>query len=81
MSAIDGVNNSLIQSQLANIQLRQEIDTKIAKKTLDMAKNQGEMVLKLLSTATDVVRQNTPAQRTTLGAIVSGLGQNIDLQA
>ena len=83
MSMIEGVNNSLLQSQLANIQLRQEIGTSIAKKTLDTARAEGDAVLSLLAEAVDFARQVNSSSRPilTVGAVVSGLGQNLDVSA
>ncbi|MBN2211157.1 MAG: hypothetical protein JW709_07150 [Sedimentisphaerales bacterium] len=78
MSGIGNVNNSLIQSQLASLQLQQAIDTKIAAKTLDNARTQGDAALKLLDAAAQVARQ-TGAQPT-FGQLVSGLGMNLDVE-
>ena len=83
MSAINSVNNTFLQSQLAGTQLREQIGYKIAAKTLDAARDQGDMVLTLLDSATDVARSAHADQTAapTYGAIVSGLGQNLDLSA
>jgi len=83
MSAISGVNNNLIQGQLANAQLRQQIDVKIAKKTLDATAAQGEAVVSLLEDAVEFSKQTTSASKPTLtfGSLVSGLGQNLDVRA
>ncbi len=81
MMNISNVNNSLLQSQLANIQLRNAIDYKVASKTLDVAHNQGDMVIKLLEQAAEVA-QAAPSDKLilTMGALVSGLGQNLDIR-
>ncbi len=83
MSAISNVNSNLIQGQLANAQLRQQIDVKIAKKSLDAAEVQGEAVISLLEEAVQFSKQTTSASRPTLtfGSLVSGLGQNLDIRA
>ncbi len=81
MTNISNVNNSLLQSQLTNIQLRNAIDYKVASKTLDVARNQGDMVIKLLEQAAEVA-QAAPSDKPvlTMGALVSGLGQNLDIR-
>ena len=76
MSGISNINNSLLQSQLTNLQLRRDINVKVASKTLDAARDQGAAVLQLLDQAADLA-QTAP----TYGALVSGLGQNLDLTA
>jgi len=83
MSAISNVNSNLIQGQLANAQLRQQIDVKIAKKTLDAAEVQGEAVVSLLEDAVKFSKQTTSASKPilTFGSLVSGLGQNLDVRA
>jgi len=81
MSSIGNVNNSLLQSQLSGIQLREEISYRVAAKTLDAARDQGDMVLTLLDKAADVARNtNQQNQIPTLGAVVSGLGQSLDIR-
>ena len=83
MSAISEVNNNLIQGQIASAQLRQQIDVKIAKKSLDAAEVQGEAVVSLLEDAVNFSKQATSASKPTLtfGSLVSGLGQNLDVRA
>ncbi|MCP4709079.1 MAG: hypothetical protein GY869_10670 [Planctomycetes bacterium] len=80
MSIISGVNNSLIQSQLATLQLRQNVDVGVAKKTLDHARMQGDAALALLDSAVQVAQgaEVIAKPRLTIGALVSGLGQNLD---
>ena len=80
MSSISNINSSLLQSQLENLQLRQTINVKVASKTLDVARDQGAAVLQLLDQATDLA-QTAPQSALTYGALVSGLGQNLDLTA
>lgn len=83
MSMMECVNNSLLNSQLANLQLQQEINTSIAQKTLDVARAEGDAVLTLLAEAADFARQanSTDPRPVTVGAVVSGLGQNLDIRA
>ena len=83
MSDISSVNNSLLQSQLANIQLRRDIDIKVARKTLDAAEAQGEAALALLDQAAELAQSmaSTGKPALTVGALVSGLGQSLDLHA
>ncbi|MBN2376951.1 MAG: hypothetical protein JXD22_11145 [Sedimentisphaerales bacterium] len=83
MSAISEVNNNLIQGQIASAQLRQQIDVKIAKKTLDAAEVQGEAVVSLLEDAVTFSKQANSASKPilTFGSLVSGLGQNLDVRA
>ena len=82
MSGISNVNNSLLQSQLAAAQLDQQISYSIAGKTLDAARNQGDMVLVLLDQAADVAKSSADQKpQLTYGALVSGLGQNLDVTA
>ncbi len=76
MSGISNVNQQIVQSQLAAAQTQQAIQVSIARKTLDAAKQEGTAVLKLLESATRI----SPAD-ITLGAIVSGKGQNLDVKA
>ena len=80
---ISGVNNSLIQSQLAGLQLRQNLDVSVAKKTLDHARMQGDAALALLDSAVQIAQGSDTANkpRLTIGALVSGLGQNLDCSA
>ncbi len=81
MTNISNINNSLLQSELTNIQLRSAISYKVAGKTLDVARNQGDMVVNLLEQAAEVA-QAAPSDKPalTLGALVSGLGQNLDIR-
>lgn len=81
MSTISGVNNNLVQAQLSGAQTRAAIDTEIAAKTLDMARDQGQMALKLLDEAAQIGEMGQGANAPGLGAIVSGIGQNIDVRA
>ena len=76
MSEISNVNQQIVQSQLAAAQTQQAIQVSIARKTLDTARQEGAAVLKLLESATQIA----PAE-ITLGAIVSGKGQNLDVKA
>lgn len=80
---ISGVNNSLIQSQLSALELRQNINVGVAKKSLDHARMQGDAALALLDSAVQVAQGAEVANkpRLTMGALVSGLGQNFDRSA
>ena len=80
---ISGVNNSLVQGQLAALELRQNINVGVAKKTLDHARMQGDAALALLDSAVQVAQGVEAANkpRLTIGALVSGLGQNLDRSA
>jgi hypothetical protein len=81
MSGISNVNNDLLASQLASLQLRQAIDVQVAAKTMDVARQQGDAVLTLLDSAAGAAQTMAAAQpRLTLGALVSGLGQNLDVR-
>jgi hypothetical protein len=81
MSGISNVNNDLLASQLAGLQLRQAIDVQVAAKTMDIARQQGDAVLALLDSAAGAAQTMTADQpRLTLGALVSGLGQNLDVR-
>lgn len=79
MSAMDGINNSILQSQLSAMQIRQAIDVKVAAKTMDMARDQGQAVLKLLDSAMQV--SNAADKTPTFGQLASGLGMNLDVKA
>ena len=82
MSTVNALDNRLIQSQLAAARLQNDIAVRVAKKGLDITRNQGEMVLSLLEEAAQLAKTSAgrpPAP--TLGSIVSGLGQKIDLKA
>lgn len=83
MSAISGVNETILESQLANLQIRQAIDVKVAKKVLDSTEAQADAALKLLESAAEMTKQMGASDNSipTLGALVSGLGQNLDVQA
>ena len=83
MSAISGVNETILESQLANLQIRQAIDVKVAKKALDATEAQAEAALKLLESAADMAKQIGTSDNSapTLGSIASGLGQNLDVLA
>jgi len=82
--SVDGVTSSLLQSQLAAAQLRQAIGMRLARKALDVAQAQGDAVLALLDGAAQLAAQgaqNTGRPALTLGALASGLGQNLDVCA
>jgi len=83
MSAIRGVNDKLLESQLANVQIRQAIDIKLAKKALDATEAQADAALKLLDAAADTAKQMGSSDNSipTLGSMVSGLGQHLDVRA
>ena len=83
MSPLDSVNGNLLQSQLTAAQLHQGIGFKVAAKTLDAARNQGEMVVALLDQAVEMAQTVSTSSEPalTIGAVVSGLGQNLDMQA
>ena len=83
MSPLDSVNGNLLQSQLTAAQLRQDIGVKVAAKTLDAARNQGDMVVALLDQAVEMAQTTNSCSEPalTIGAVVSGLGQNLDMQA
>ena len=79
---ISNVNNSLVESQLASATLHQQISTRIAAKTLDVAKAQGQAAISLLDSAAQVAQSaNTEKPTLTLGALASGVGQNLDIKA
>ena len=75
MSAINNTTNQLLQSQLANIQLRNDIGISVLKKTQDAAKQEGQAVLKLLDAAINMANPENPS----LAVQVSGLGQHLDV--
>lgn len=79
MSSMDGISNSLLQSQLSAMQIRQAVDVRVAAKTMDAARDQGQAVLQLLNSAMDVSAQGN--QGPTMGQVVSGLGMNLDVKA
>ncbi|MBN1437067.1 MAG: hypothetical protein JW936_08320 [Sedimentisphaerales bacterium] len=77
---MSNVTNSLVQSQLANAALYQQINTKVAAKAMDIAKVQGEAAISLLDSAAQIAKAaNTEKPTLTLGALASGLGQNLDV--
>ena len=75
MSAINNTTNPLLQSQLANIQLQNDIGMTVLKKTQDAAKQEGQAVLKLLEVAINTATPENPS----LAVQVSGLGQHLDV--
>ena len=83
MSLINGVNGKILDSQLANLQIRQAIDVKVAKKVLDTTEAQAATALKLLDAAAEMAKQVGTSDNLarTLGSIASGLGQNLDVLA
>jgi len=83
MSMISGVNERIVQSQLANLQIRQAIDVKVAKKVLDTTEAQAATALKLLDAAAEMAKQVGTSDNCvrSLGSIASGLGQNLDVLA
>ena len=83
MSLINGVNGKILDSQLANVQIRQAIDVKVAKKVLDTTEAQAATALKLLDAAAEMAKQVGTSDNSarTLGSIASGLGQNLDVRA
>ncbi|MCF7958782.1 MAG: hypothetical protein K9M57_10075 [Phycisphaerae bacterium] len=85
MSTTNGINatHSLLQSQLQSLKLREDIQYRIAAKTLDASRNQGAMLLEILDQSTTIAKSapgGSARGSVTIGAIVSGLGQTIDVQ-
>lgn len=70
-------SDNLLQSQLAAIQTREQIGYRVAAKGLDAARQQGAAVLELLDAAANLAGGGEP----TLGQLVSGLGQNLDVRS
>ena len=78
MNGISSSQSALINAQLAGFQTRQAISTSVMSKTMDVAKSQGEAVLALIdASSVSPTSDSTP----TMGAMVSGKGQNLDLSA
>ena len=81
MSSISGVNSRLVATALDQMQLQQSIDTQLAVKGLDAARQQGQAAVAMLEAAADVanaVQGQKPVL--TLGALASGVGQNVDIR-
>ncbi len=83
MSIVSGVNETILESQLANLQIRQAIDVQVAKKVLDTTEVQADAALKLLESVAEMAKQvgTSDNSTVTLGALASGLGQNLDVLA
>jgi|GEM_PF-849623 len=83
MSDISGVTAVALDSQLAGIQLRQQINYKIAAKTLDATRRQGDAIVSLLDQAVEISRNEISSSQPslTMASLVSGLGQNLDISA
>ncbi|MBN1844854.1 MAG: hypothetical protein JW810_04165 [Sedimentisphaerales bacterium] len=83
MSAISTINQRLIQSQLDQVRLQQEIDIRVAKKALDANRMQADAALALLDEAGEMARQLQASdnEAVSLGALVSGLGRQLDVRA
>jgi hypothetical protein len=83
MSMINGVNEKILESQLSNVQIRQAIDVKLAKKALAVTEAQAAAALKLLDAAAEMAKEAGTSDylARTLGSIASGLGQNLDVLA
>ncbi len=81
MSSISNINSDILNSQLSAANVSNQIQVKIAKKSLDANRQQGEMALKLLDSALDVAQQGSVQPELTMGAVVSGLGQCCDVRA
>lgn len=79
MRGIEGINQALLQSQLTAAQTQQAAGVKVAAKTLQAARDEGAAVVKLLEGAAELARQNTAGANPPLSALVSGLGQNLDV--
>ena len=81
MDGVSGVTQSLVQSQLASLQTRQAIDVAVAKKSLDSSRQVGDAIVALLEDAVEVAQASgqTGGGRVTVGSLVSGLGQNVDV--
>lgn len=77
MSGIGNVNNTLVQSQLENAAILEQIAYRVAVKTMDAAKDQGEQIVSLIEGAAEVAEQQSPS----LNSLASGLGLNLDLKA
>ncbi len=83
MIDMSGVNNSLVQSQLASAQVRNNIGVRVAAKVLDNARVQGDMVETLLAKAAQAARSDgsgNTAATPTLSSIATGIGQNVDVR-
>ena len=84
MIDMSGVNNSLVQSQLANTQLRNNIGIRVAAKVLDSARMQGDMVETLLAKAAQIARTDGTGNAgnipPTLSSVATGIGQNLDVK-
>ncbi len=75
MSAINNANNRILQSQIANIQLQNDISVGVLKKAQNTAKQQGQALVQLIDSAKNIANPQSPS----LGAQASGLGQNFDI--
>jgi len=75
MSSINNTTNRILQSQLANVQLQNDISVGVLKKAQTAAKMEGQAVLKLIDSAINIANPQSPS----LGAQASGLGQNFDV--
>jgi len=82
MNALSGVTQSLVQSELASLQTRQAIDVAVAKKSLDSSRQTGDAIVALLEGAVAVAEASgsSGGGRVTVGALVSGLGQHLDVR-
>ena len=80
MSTIGSATNNLLQSQLTGVKLRNDISYRLAAKSLDVTRTQGDAAIKLLDQAAELAQEIAANQKPnlTMGAIVSGLGQNLD---
>lgn len=80
MSGISNVSNQLLQSYLSSATLKQDIGVRVAAKTMDAARQEGDAALKLLDQAAQISQQGLAQMGVpTMGAVVSGLGQNLDV--
>lgn len=81
MSEISNVSNSLVQTAVDNLQLRDKIAYRVAARMMDVARNQGAAMLSLLENAADIVeiqgRQIDSSTTSSAGAI----GRNLDVHA
>jgi hypothetical protein len=80
MSGMSSINDSILQSQLAGLQVQQQISVKVAAKMLDITRDQGAAVLQLLDSAMQA-GQTSAVSAPTMGQMVTGKGMNLDLYA
>lgn len=80
MPEISNVNNSLVQTGLDSLELRDKIAYRVAAKAMDIARDQGAAVLSLLEGVIDMVEIQGQQIDSMVSSPAGSIGQNLDVR-